>query len=250
MTKMTKHEVTMHQTAIPSGVGPVFEADSGERLSLTGANHEDMGWPGIIHITVEEGSISEPEADAPREIGSLQILRDALGDETVDHYLNVLGLINRDQEAKALLSAVDTIKKTGGAVEINGVRIEPCDTYGQTDTTREVEALRRHVASMVRARELGPIVVSRDEMPCMDVRGLDMVHADVTNTDFIFFLEAGTYEPQIDPTDIVAESRPEPHGDFERTAAIAIRNLRSIVEDENADPDARIRAARLILDHS
>lgn len=39
-------------------------------------------------------------------------------------------------EARAVYAAAMTVKETGGAVEIAGVRIEPCDTYGQTDTTR------------------------------------------------------------------------------------------------------------------
>ncbi|NCL73760.1 hypothetical protein [Rhodococcus sp. YH1] len=45
------------------------------------------------------------------------------------------------EQCRALLNAVETIKKTGGAVQIGGVRIEPCDTYGKTDTTRAVDAL-------------------------------------------------------------------------------------------------------------
>lgn len=45
------------------------------------------------------------------------------------------------EQCRALLNAVDTIKKTRGAVQIAGVRIEPCDTYGKTDTTRAVDAL-------------------------------------------------------------------------------------------------------------
>ena len=39
----------------------------------------------------------------------------------------------------ALLGAVNTIKATGGAVEIAGVRIEPCDEFGSTLTTARAE---------------------------------------------------------------------------------------------------------------
>lgn len=37
---------------------------------------------------------------------------------------------DRDEQARAVMSAVDTIKATGGRVEIAGVVITPCDTYG------------------------------------------------------------------------------------------------------------------------
>ena len=42
--------------------------------------------------------------------------------------------------ARAMLNAANTIKATGGAVEIGGVRIEPCDEYGSTVTTARAES--------------------------------------------------------------------------------------------------------------
>lgn len=45
----------------------------------------------------------------------------------------------RVEAMQSLYDAVTTIKETGGAVEIHGVRIEPCDTYGQTETTRALD---------------------------------------------------------------------------------------------------------------
>ncbi len=42
-------------------------------------------------------------------------------------------------QALSVQSAVETIKKTGGAVEIAGVRIEPCDDRGQTLTLAAFE---------------------------------------------------------------------------------------------------------------
>ena len=44
---------------------------------------------------------------------------------------------NREHEADAMLAAADTIKQTGGAVEINGVKIAPCDEYGLTGPERD-----------------------------------------------------------------------------------------------------------------
>lgn len=45
----------------------------------------------------------------------------------------------RMEKARAIFEAVNTIKETGGAVEIAGVRIEPCDEYGATETTRRAD---------------------------------------------------------------------------------------------------------------
>src|SRR5690349_24172301 len=40
------------------------------------------------------------------------------------------------QRALAMLSAADTIKQTGGAVEIAGVKMQPCDDRGLTESDR------------------------------------------------------------------------------------------------------------------
>ena len=53
--------------------------------------------------------------------------------------------------ARAMLNAANTIKATGGAVEIGGVRIEPCDEYGSTVTTARAESAEAEVGTL-RAR--------------------------------------------------------------------------------------------------
>jgi hypothetical protein len=53
--------------------------------------------------------------------------------------------------AQAVFNAVKTIKKTGGAVEIHGVRIEPCDEFGATATTRILEAAVPNARAEVKA---------------------------------------------------------------------------------------------------
>jgi hypothetical protein len=40
------------------------------------------------------------------------------------------------EQARAIFNAVRTIKETGGAVEIAGVKIQPCDEYGLTEEDR------------------------------------------------------------------------------------------------------------------
>ncbi|MFD4992849.1 hypothetical protein ACFWH7_04500 [Cellulosimicrobium cellulans] len=56
----------------------------------------------------------------------------------------------RAERAEAVLSAVEAIKETGGAVEVAGVRIEPCDAYGVTATTRERDELAATIARVRR----------------------------------------------------------------------------------------------------
>lgn len=45
-------------------------------------------------------------------------------------------LVDTIDRALSMLAAAETIKKTGGAVEIAGVRIEPCDERGETLTLK------------------------------------------------------------------------------------------------------------------
>jgi hypothetical protein len=56
--------------------------------------------------------------------------------------LAALDAVPKGQAFKAggIFATIEALKKTGGAVEVNGVRIEPCDEYGKTDTTRRAEA--------------------------------------------------------------------------------------------------------------
>lgn len=67
------------------------------------------------------------------------VLEAAVTIDTADGGLLASVAAGRHDEAFALLSAVDTIKATGGAVEIAGVRIEPCDDRGRTATMRAME---------------------------------------------------------------------------------------------------------------
>lgn len=53
--------------------------------------------------------------------------------------------------ATAVLDAVETIKRTGGAVEIHGVRIEPCNDRGETATARMLENATRWRRAFARA---------------------------------------------------------------------------------------------------
>ena len=50
--------------------------------------------------------------------------------------------------ARAMLNAANTIKATGGAVEIGGVRMEPCDEYGSTVTTARAESAEAEVGTL------------------------------------------------------------------------------------------------------
>ena len=68
--------------------------------------------------------------------------------------------------ARAMLNAANTIKATGGAVEIGGVRIEPCDEYGSTVTTARAEAAEAEVVTLrakVAAVEAHPVVLELAE---------------------------------------------------------------------------------------
>lgn len=61
----------------------------------------------------------------------------------------------RADRAEALLGTVETVKTTGGAVEIAGVRIEPCDEYGRSATTKMLEDMIRQRDFAHRAIEVG-----------------------------------------------------------------------------------------------
>lgn len=62
---------------------------------------------------------------------------------------------NRMALAASLLSAVEAIKASGGAVQIAGVRIEPCDTTGATETTRHRDHLAEAFATAGAQLEAG-----------------------------------------------------------------------------------------------
>lgn len=59
---------------------------------------------------------------------------------SVEHVRTVLDALAEAQANDRLIGVIDEVKLTGGTVEMLGVRIEPCDTYGATDTTRALAA--------------------------------------------------------------------------------------------------------------
>lgn len=72
--------------------------------------------------------------------------------------INFVDVIDR---ALAILSAAETIKKTGGAVEIAGVRIEPCDERGETLTLKAFQ-------DAAEARDRGRALADEwDTLPCV-----------------------------------------------------------------------------------
>ena len=88
--------------------------------------------------------------------------------------------------ARAMLNAANTIKATGGAVEIGGVRIEPCDEYGSTVTTARAEAAEAEVRRLTEeserlkrgGTELGRIL-DRALMMALDASGChDVIEED------------------------------------------------------------------------
>ncbi len=102
-------------------------------------------------LTADHAEVAELRARNERQKRGIRQFADALGQERQRAEKAesdvVKAIAQRDasraelEQCRALLNAVETIKKTGGAVQIAGVRIEPCDTYGKTDTTRAVDAL-------------------------------------------------------------------------------------------------------------
>lgn len=102
-------------------------------------------------LTADHAEVAELRARNERQKRGIRQFADALGQERQRAEKAesdvVKAIAQRDaaraelEQCRALLNAVDTIKKTRGAVQIAGVRIEPCDTYGKTDTTRAVDAL-------------------------------------------------------------------------------------------------------------
>ena len=77
--------------------------------------------------------------------------------------------------ARAMLNAANTIKATGGAVEIGGVRIEPCDEYGSTVTTARAESAEAEVGTL-RAK-VAAVEAKRDEFADLLARALPFMAA-------------------------------------------------------------------------
>ena len=86
--------------------------------------------------------------------------------------------------ARAMLNAANTIKATGGAVEIGGVRIEPCDEYGSTVTTARAESAEAEVVTL-RAR-LAAVEAAAHDWPCSD----DTCDGDCTGCSYASDLRA------------------------------------------------------------
>jgi hypothetical protein len=77
-------------------------------------------------------------------------------DATLDYLIAKYGHVRPDERAvavdreaaTAMLNAANTVKATGGAVEIGGVRIEPCDEFGSTVTTARAESAEAEVVTL------------------------------------------------------------------------------------------------------
>ena len=61
----------------------------------------------------------------------------------------------KPSDAEHLLSVVETIKETGGSVQIRGVLITPCDTYGQplTNVHPDADVAERIAGAIVRCAD-------------------------------------------------------------------------------------------------
>ena len=61
----------------------------------------------------------------------------------------------KPSDAEHLLSVVETIKETGGSVQIRGVLITPCDTYGQplTSVRPDADVVERIAGAIVRGAD-------------------------------------------------------------------------------------------------
>ena len=68
-----------------------------------------------------------------------------------------------ESDAEHLLSVVETIKETGGSVQIRGVLITPCDTYGQplTSVRPDADVAERIVRALEEAAEKHPNPIVR-----------------------------------------------------------------------------------------
>ena len=68
----------------------------------------------------------------------------------------------KPSDAEHLLSVVETIKETGGSVQIRGVLITPCDTYGQPLNARpDADVAERIVRAIEEAAEKHPNPIVR-----------------------------------------------------------------------------------------
>ena len=68
----------------------------------------------------------------------------------------------KPSDAEHLLSVVETIKETGGSVQIRGVLITPCDTYGQPLSARpDADVAERIAQALEEAAEKHPNPIVR-----------------------------------------------------------------------------------------
>lgn len=143
---------------------PTYGADTCQSQPATGdltcnlpAYHEGLhrNWQGIAWSI----SLENPDDPAqPKRMldRPLTVTRRELGmPEPGKHARREPAPPSRIAQAHALLSAVETLKATSGAVEIAGVRIEACDEYGRTATTDRCDALEaKHAAAVEYIDEL------------------------------------------------------------------------------------------------
>jgi len=158
-TDLTRNEATAALRGLPVGA----ESRLVRRLARVGGARYDVDVTGLSpqgardlaatvleHMqAVAQGSTDLDTAGLQAEVERLNgliAMADRMGaaitQERNDLHAEVERLRAPRDSATAIESAATTVKATGGAVEIAGVRIEPCDTYGATDTTRALDAAR------------------------------------------------------------------------------------------------------------
>ena len=112
----------------------------------SGAITSDPSWVVTYPDRYREVTVTPVDADPPvitlsaRRSGKTQALIDAMLTQATARGLTVNVVYptpsgtfapTKPSDAEHLLSVVETIKETGGSVQIRGVLITPCDTYGQ-----------------------------------------------------------------------------------------------------------------------
>lgn len=125
-------------TPTPVGAAVALDLDAIEAAALA-----DDGWwsvPVLALVAEVRRLTEESEARRVREMDAVDIA-------TTPAPVGAAVELDLDA-ARAMLNAANTIKATGGAVEIGGVRIEPCDEYGSTVTTARAESAEAEVGTL------------------------------------------------------------------------------------------------------
>ena len=163
----------------------------------TAATPVDTGDPGLegapvrpplrgLAVELAQAIGSHPELHRPWLPGQdltplIDVLRDRLVLELGD---GAPARIADLRAAIAMWGTAQTVKATSGAVEIGGIRMEACDTYGRTATTEAFEHLRHQLEL------LGEVAPEPDVVPeTVSLAGRAWLPA------FLAYLEGGTDLP-------------------------------------------------------